>query len=290
MVVTSYLLVGLSGTLVALTTAPPSVLLVLRFAISALVLGGLFARRRHLAAALAPGVRWRLLLMGVVDAATLLLYFIAIRETGVAIATFLYFIQPVWVALLAPRLLGSATERVVYGAIGLALIGLLVILSPALSGARAHVSAVGLAAGFACGLLYACFALLVKGLTRVMDSGALVLAQCTLDGLLLAPLALWQLLGVGYTLTGRDLLAAVVLGVVCTAIAYTLWMEGTGRVRLQHSAVLGFLTPVTAPVYALVIAGQTVTLWTAAGGALILAAGLLVVLRGEDELEVPPSG
>jgi drug/metabolite transporter (DMT)-like permease len=290
MVVASYLLVGLSGTLVTLATAPASVLLVLRFAISALVLGAVFARRRHLAGVLVPGIRRRLLLMGVVDAATLLLYFIAIRETGVAIATFLYFIQPVWVALLAPRLIGSATERVVYVAIGLALAGLFVILLPALSGASVHFSVVGLAAGFGCGILYACFALLVKGLTRELESGTLVLAQCTLDGLLLLPLALWQSLGVGYALTGRDLFAALVLGVVCTAVAYTLWMEGTARVRLQHSAVLGFLTPVAAPVYALLIVGQTITGWTAAGGALILAAGFLVVLRGEQELEVPPPG
>jgi drug/metabolite transporter (DMT)-like permease len=288
MVVAAYLLVGLSGTLVMWATAPASVLLVLRFAISALVLGAVFARRRYLAGVLAPGIWPRLLLMGALDAATLLLYFVAIRETGVAIATFLYFAQPVWVALLAPRLLGSATERVVYVAIGLALSGLLVILIPALSGEGVHASALGLAAGFGCGLGYACFALLVKGLTRHLESGTLVLAECALDGLFLLPLALWQTLGAGYSPTVRDLLIALVLGVVCTAIAYTLWMEGTRRVRMQHSAVLGFLTPVTAPVYALVLLGQTITAWTAAGGALILAAGVLVVLRGQDDLGAQP--
>ncbi len=290
MVITSYLMVALSGTLVTWATAPASVLLVLRFAVSALVLAAVFARRRRLAGILAPGMRGRLLLMGVLDAATLLLYFIAIRETGVAIATFLYFIQPVWVALLAPRLLGSATEPVVYAAIGLALSGLLVILIAALSGVGVHASALGLAAGFGCGLGYAGFALLVKGMTRQLDSGTLVLAQCTLDALLLLPLALWQTLGAGYAPTGRDLLVALVLGVVCTAIAYTLWMEGTGRVRMQHSAVLGFLTPLAAPIYAFVLLGQGITVWTAAGGALILAAGILVVLRGREDLETLPPG
>jgi drug/metabolite transporter (DMT)-like permease len=285
MVVCSYLLAAMAGTLVALCTAPPSVLLVLRFAVSFVVLALVFARRRRLDAVRAPGMPRLLLLMGVFDAATLLLFFFAIRETGVAIATFLYFMQPVWVALLAPRLLGSPTERVVFVAIGVALAGLVVILVPALSKGATHVSAIGLAAGVGSGLLYTCFSLLVKRLMGRLDSATLVLSQSALDGLILLPLALWQTLIVGYAITGRDLLVGLALGVVCTAVAYTLWMEGTRRVRMQHSAVLGFLTPVAAPFFALVLIDQSVTLWTVIGGSLILAAGVLVAVRGQVEVE-----
>ena len=288
MVVAAYLLVGLSGTLVALSTAPPSVLLVLRFGVALAPLGVVFARRRRLASILAPDLRWRLLLMGALDAATLLLFFIAVRETGVAVATFLYFMQPVWVAVLAPAVLGSRTEGVVWAAIVTALGGLVLILVPAVAGG-AHVSWLGLAAGVACGLLYACFALLVKALSERLDSGALVLTESALDALFLLPLALWETAAAGYVLTRQDLLAAVLLGVVCTAVAYTLWMEGMRRIRMQHSAVLGFLTPVAAPFFAFALAGQSVTAWTVAGGALILGSGVLVALRGRvgiDE-EVP---
>ena len=288
MVIAAYLIVGVSGTLVAMTTAPPSVLLVLRFAVALVVLGALFARARRLAGAFAPGVRRRLLLMGACDAATLLLFFIAIRETGVAVATFLYFMQPVWIALLAPRILGSKTERVVWVAIGAAFAGLALILVPALSG-RAHVSWVGLAAAVACGLLYAGFALLVKDLSDRLDSFTLVLAECAFDFVFLLPLAVWQTVAAGYAVTRSDLLVALVLGVLCTAVASTLWMEGTQRIRMQHSAVLGFLTPVAAPFFAFALAGQTVTVWTAAGGVLILGAGLLVALQGRVGLgeEIP---
>lgn len=288
MVAASYLLIGLSGTLVTWATAPASVLLVLRFAVAVLAIGAVFARRRRLAGLLDRDLWPRLLLMGAFDAAALLLYFVAVRETSVAIATFFLFIQPVWIALLAPRLLGSATERAVYVAIGLALAGLVIILVPALSGDGLHVSALGLLAGFASGFSYAGFALVVKSLAPRMESASMVLAECTLDGLFLLPLALWQTLGAGYSLTGRDLLVALVLGLVCTAVAYTLWMEGMRRVRVQHSAVLGFLAPVAAPIYALVLLGQSITAWTVAGGALILAAGILVVLRGQEDLESEP--
>jgi drug/metabolite transporter (DMT)-like permease len=288
MVIVAYVLVGLSGTLVALTTAPPSVLLVLRFAVAVLVLGAVFLRPRRLKGLLARDLRGRLLLMGAFDAATLLLFFIAVRETGVAVATFLYFMQPLWIALLAPRLLGSATEKVVWVAIAVALAGLGLILVPAVSG-TAQVSWAGLAAGLACGLLYAGFALLVKDLSVRLDSFSLVLTESVLDAAFLLPLALWQTLAAGYAVTQRDLLVALVLGVVCTAVAYTLWMEGTQRIRMQHSATLGFLTPVAAPFFALALAGQSITAWTAAGGALILGSGFLVALRGRVDIreEIP---
>jgi len=288
MVTASYLLIGLSGTLVSWATAPGSVLLVLRFAIAALAIGAVFARRRRLTGLLDRDLWPRLLLMGAFDAAALLLFFIAIRDTGVAIATFFLFIQPVWIALLAPRLLGSATERVVYVAIGLALAGLAIILVPALSGDGVHASLLGLLAGLGCGFSYAGFALVVKGLARRVESTTMVLAECALDGLFLLPFALWQTLGAGYSLTGRDLLVALVLGLACTAVAYTLWMEGVRWIRVQHSAVLGFLTPVAAPIYALILLGQSITAWTVAGGALILAAGILVVLRGQEDFESEP--
>jgi drug/metabolite transporter (DMT)-like permease len=288
MVAVSYLLIGLSGTLVTWATAPGSVLLVLRFVIATVAIGAVFGRRRRLIGLLDRGLWPRLLLMGALDAAALLLFFVAVRETGVAIGTFFLFIQPVWIALLAPRLLGSSTERFVFVAIGLALGGLAILLVPAVLGDGVRVSALGLVAGFACGLSYAGFALVTKGLTRRMESIAMVLAECALDGLFLLPLALWQTLGTGYRLTNRDLLVAILLGLLVTAVGYTLWMEGMRRVRVQHSAVLGFLTPVAAPVYALIFLGQSITAWTVAGGSLILAAGILVVLRGHEDIELEP--
>ena len=287
MVAASYLIIGLSGTLVTWATAPASLLLVLRYGIAVVAILIALGRPRHLKGLLQRDLWPRLLLMGFFDAVALLFYFYAIRETGVAIATIFLFIQPVWIAILAPRILGSRTERVVYVAIAIALVGLGIILAPALGG-RLHVSTLGLLAGLLSGFAYAGFALLVKGLSQRMDSVAMVLTECALDGLLLLPLALWQTLSVGYALTHRDLLVALVLGLVCTALAYSLWMEGVRWVRMQHSAVLGFLSPVAAPLYALLLLGQSISVWTAAGGALILVAGILVVVRGEQDVETEP--
>jgi len=281
----SFLIMGLIGVLVDWATAPESALLVIRFATAGLVLGVVFARRRPLAGAFSAGVWPRLLLMGLVDALTLLLFFVAIRGTSVAIGMFLQFLAPVWVALLAPRVFRVRTERIVYPALAVALAGLVVILAPTLLGEGIRISVGGVAAGLAGGVGYAVFQLVVKDLTKRVSAVTIVFTEAWLDALILLPLALWQTVGAGYQLTTRDLVAGVILGMVCTALAYMMWTFGMGLIKVQHSSILGYLEPVSAPLYALLLLGQEISEWTVIGGALIVAAGLLVVLLGEHEEE-----
>jgi drug/metabolite transporter (DMT)-like permease len=194
----SFLIMGLIGALVDWATAPESALLVIRFATAGLVLGVVFARRRPLAGAGAPGVWPRLLVMGLVDAFTLLLFFVAIRGTSVAIGMFLQFLAPVWVALLAPRVSRVPTERIVYPALAIALGGLVVILAPSLLSEGIRLSAGGVAAGLVAGVGYAFFQLVVKDLTKRVSAVTIVFTEAWLDALILLPLALWQTVGSGY--------------------------------------------------------------------------------------------
>ena len=287
LVVISYLLFGISATLVTWADAPESVLLVIRFALASAVLLLVFARRRPLRGLLQSG-RWqRLLLMGVLDAFTMIAYFFAVRSIGVAPATFFLFLQPVWVAFIAPHFLHAATERIVYVALAIAVAGMALILWPSFTGTAVKLSALGIAAGLAAGWAFAFFQMIVKGLTREVSSVTLVTVECMLDALFILPLALWQFAGMGQGLTARDWVAAVIMGLVATAIAYTMWMDGVARIRVQHSSILGLLTPVAAPIFALVFLGQSIPSWTIAGGALILFAGALVVVFGAGESSGP---
>jgi drug/metabolite transporter (DMT)-like permease len=280
----SYLIMGAIGALVDYTTAPESALLVLRFVTAGLVLGAVFARRRPLAGVRRPGIPVRLLVMGLVDSLTLLLFFVALRDTNVSIGMFLEFMAPVWVAIVAPRIFRGRTEPVVYVALGIALVGLATILWPTISGQTVHVSALGLVAGTVSGLGYAAFQIIVKDLTnRGVGAVTIVISEMTVNSVVLLPLALWQTVGAGVHMTTRDIVVGIVLGVVCTALAYTLWTEGVSRIRVQHSSILGYLEPVSAPFYALLLLGERPGPWTLMGGALIIVAGVLVVTLGERE-------
>ena len=288
LVAACFVIVGFSGALVSWADAPPSVLAVLRMTIAAVALTVVFWRRRPFAVFRRRELWPKLLLMGPLDGGALLAYFFTIRLTGVAIATFFLFMQPVWVALLAPRVLKTRTERVVYVALAVAVGGFLVIILPSLIGSEVSLPVAGIALGLLSGWLYAFFQLLVKDLTEELESTTIVTVEVTMDAVVMLPLALWQVSVSGVVLTERDVIAVLVLGLVCTAVAYTIWVEGVGRVPVQHSAILGFLTPVVAPLFAWVLLGQGMTLATAVGGALVLAAGALVVVFGRSEEELEP--
>jgi drug/metabolite transporter (DMT)-like permease len=288
LVAACFVLVGFSGVLVSWADAPSTILLVMRLVVAAAALSLVFWRRRPLAALWRRDLWPRLLLMGPLDGGSLLCYFLSIRLTGVAVATFLLFMQPVWVALLAPRLLKTRTEKIVYLSLGAAVVGLAVIILPSLLGHGIRLSAAGVAVGLAAGWLYAFFQLLVKDLTTELDSISIVTIEVTLDAIVILPLAIWTVAASGLALTERDIVAAVVLGLVCTAVAYSLWVEGVARIRVQHSSIMGFLTPVVAPLIAWALLGEDITLAVAVGGALIIAAGVLVVLFGEAEGDLEP--
>jgi len=287
-VLISYLGMAGSAPLVAWADAPEAIILCLRMVFAALALGAVFLRRPMIADWRRPGAAWRLILMAAMSSLTLLLFFYAVRHTSVAIAMFLLFLMPVWVALAAPRVFKSPREPIVWPALALALAGLTVILVPDLVGEEVQISVAGLLAALFTGFGYATYAVSVKGLTKIVSPSTISTAEAGGDALLVLPLALWQLGSTGYQPDGRVWIAAVVMGVFCTAIAYTLWIEGTKRVRVEHVTVLGYIEPVAGPLYAVFLVGQLPTAWTVIGGALILGAGLLVVIfgRGEGEASI----
>ena len=282
LVAVSFLIWGAIGALVRYSTMPESALIVFRMVIGALIVGGIFARRATLAEVRRPDVWPHILLMGAFSSGLLLLFFLALRLTDVAIGMFLLFTGPVYVAILAPRFMHQRPDRMVYPALAIALAGMATILLPGVLGAE-KISLVGVACGATTGFLYAGFVLVTKRLTRKVRSTTVALGEMVVDTVILLPLAAWQVFGAGYQFTRDDLVAGLALGVLCTAIPYVLYAEGLRRIRVEHASILGYLEPVSAPFYALLLLGEAPSAPTIAGGALIVVAGVLVVLFGAPE-------
>ncbi len=287
LVVASYVLFSLTPVLMAWTTIPTSLALVVRYAIAAGILLAVFWRRRPLAGVLRPGVWQRFVLLAALDASQAFAYFYSVRVLGVAVATFLYYLQPLWVALLAPRILHVTTERVVYIAMPVAFAGLALVLGPSFSD-TVSLSVPGVAAALLAGFGFALFQIVIKRQTREVSSISMVSVMCLLDGLFLLPVALFQTSGQGADFGTRDIVAVVLIGVFTTAVAFTMWVDGVARIRVQYSAILGLLNAVASPVFAFLLLGQGLSAWEVAGGMLILASGVLVVLRGAGEPELEP--
>ncbi len=274
---------GSIGTIVSYATMPVVMLVSLRMWFAAGALALVLAPRRAWPRPRDRATALRLVALGLVLAANLTLYFVAIRATGVAVAIFTSYLAPVYVAVLAPRFAGGRTGAVEVVALGVGLAGMLTILVPGLRGAG--LSPGGVAAGLGAGAFYAVYLLLGKSLRRSgLQSVGIVFVISAVTALVLLPWGLAQ--SHASDLTGVNVLMAAVLGVVTTALTFSLFVDGLHFVKVQHASILGYVEPVSAPLYALVLLGQRPSGWTVAGGALIVAAGVMVVALGKAEEEL----
>jgi drug/metabolite transporter (DMT)-like permease len=107
---------------------------------------------------------------------------------------------------------------------------------------------------------------------------------------LLTPLAVWEALTADCLLTSTDVWIVVVGGLIYTALCFSLFTDGIRFVRVEHAGIIGYLEPVTSPIWAFLLIGERPPWTTYAGGALIVAAGVLVIVvgKGEADLLVEP--
>jgi drug/metabolite transporter (DMT)-like permease len=81
----------------------------------------------------------------------------------------------------------------------------------------------------------------------------------------------------------------VVSGLVYTALCFSLFTDGIRHVRVEHAGILGYLEPVTSPLWAFLLIGEAPPWTTLVGGALIIAAGVLVIVASPaDEVVLEP--
>jgi len=266
------LMFGSAGVFIRMTAMPASMLLVLRMSMAAVMVAALFAGPRWWREMRKPGVSRQLLSC-----------FLAVRYMDVALAVFLSYMSPIYLALVAPRLLKQRTEPAVVLALVLSIAGILIMLAPSWFDPGLHISAVGIICGLVAGLLLAAFFLVAKSVRHDVEGGTMLISNGTITTLILLPLGLVQTISSGYHITGWDLLIAFGLAVICTALGGTIFLQGMRYIRVQHTSIVGLLEPASAPLYALVFLGERPAVWTLVGGALILAAAVIVVLFGESD-------
>ena len=83
----------------------------------------------------------------------------------------------------------------------------------------------------------------------------------------------------GLPRSGRDWALIAVLGIVCTAAAHTLFIEGMKGVGARTASVLSSLEPVYGIILALALLNESPSLRTVSGGAIVLAAALAATVR-----------
>lgn len=258
---------------VAVDDLAPSVLVFGRTAIGALLLVPVAASRRQLRPLVA---HWRpLLAYTVIEvAAPWLLLATAEQQLSSSLTALLVATTPLVGAVLAWSLgdRGSLGSRGVAGlAVGLVGVGLLVGFDVSGADLPSVAMVAGVAAGYAIGP--AIYARKLGGVPPLAVA-AVTIAACSVG---FAPIAAFQLPDA--TPSARALLAVVVLGVVCTALAFVLFFELITEVGPVRATVITYVNPAVALVLGVAFLDERFSLATAAGFVLVLAGSFLATTR-----------
>ena len=208
----------------------------------------------------------KLLSAGVCLGANWALLFEAYKLAGVSMATLMDYCAPVIVLLLSPLLLRQKQGARAYIGMAAAVLG----LALALGVGGAELTGAALAVGLAAGAFYAALILLnqlIRGINGLLlTASELLIAAVVLfvyvllkgGGLRLPPDAL-----------GKGALAF--LCVVNTALACYLYFSSMNRLSARSVALLGYIDPVSALVFAALFLGESMSAVQVAGAVLVLA-------------------
>ena len=217
-----------------------------------------------------------LTLLGVAQGAHWLLFFEAVDRGSVAVAVLTFYAAPLLIALVAPLVLPERLSATVLGA---CLVGAVGILAIALdTGAEGGApSAAAVAAGLGSAATYAVLVILAK---RLLESATPPLTvafwDCLVGSLAVAPVLLFADRVVPDD--ASEWAVALTLGVVFTGASTLVYATLLRRVTAQAAGVLTFLEPVAGVLLAWALVDQRPGAATLLGGALVLAAGIVVVL------------
>jgi drug/metabolite transporter (DMT)-like permease len=129
--------------------------------------------------------------------------------------------------------------------------------------------------GLGAGLTFAFLSVLNRSLASRHSSLTVAFYQDLFAGLFLVP----AVIRFGLPSSGRDWALIAVLGVLCTAAAHTLFINGMRRVGARTASILSSLEPVYGIVLALIFLRESPSLRTLAGGAIVLTAALAATVR-----------
>ncbi|AMQ18792.1 DMT family transporter [Thermococcus peptonophilus] len=197
--------------------------------------------------------------------------FTAFNYTTIANAVMVYYIAPILATLMSWRFLGETIDRKTLGLIILAFSGLLLIMSGQEIGFENR-DFVGILLAFTAAFFYAMIPNLGRFL-REVEGKILTLSQLGIASLVLLPFVVVQ--DVGKPVWW----AVLVLVLIHTILALFLYMEGLKEVEVKDAALLSYLDPASAVVYAYLVFGEIPKITTIIGGALILLASALDILK-----------
>ncbi|OGW40943.1 MAG: hypothetical protein A2Y97_03125 [Nitrospirae bacterium RBG_13_39_12] len=213
-----------------------------------------------------------LFLLGPIFIMNSLLFYYSFANTSIANAVLTHYTAPIFVAMLSPVLLKESIDRIVITAIIISTAGLLLMLK-GLSLSEQDVK--GIIAGVLSGLSYALIIIIGRSLAQRFNTLVITFFQNLVVVLILLPFIKEIPLETAWYF--------ILLGILHSTAAPLLYIRGLKEIKASKAAILGYIEPVGAMLFALIIFNEVPRSMSLIGGILIIYSGYLIIKGGEKK-------
>ncbi len=210
-----------------------------------------------------------LLLFSIMQAMTMLTYFIAILKASVSVAVLLLYTAPVYVTLLSPWLLKEHSTKKGIIALIFSIVGILLIIDPGKLEFQGY--SIGIIAGIVSGITYAFQIIISKYISQTYRGYTQAFWSFIIAVLILLPVGLAPV-----NVVSENMIYLILLAIFPTIFAVSLYFNGLNKVKAQSASILGLIEPVSAVILAVIILKEDISNMELFGGALILIGAAIV--------------
>ena len=266
------LLFGFAGLFGKFLTLAPVVIVFGRvvFASLALLLAALLWRRTF--GSLSRRGLFAFAALGILLAVHWTTFFQSVQTSSVALALITFSTFPVFVIFLEPLFFREKLHTIEVVLAVVALAGIVLLVPNFDPGDRATQ---GVLWGVASGLTFAILSLLNRKYVRQHSSLTIALYQDLFAAVALVPFVVleWP------TFAPRDVLLLGVLGVLCTAVAHSLFIAGLHGIKAGTASMIACLEPVYGAILAAILLDEIPSARILLGGAIVLGVAFCVTVR-----------
>ncbi len=207
-----------------------------------------------------------------------ILLFESYKYTSVQVATLSYYMEPAIVILVSPLFLNErlSVKKVVCA---LCSIAGMVMVSGIMDGTSPSPGDItGIIYGLGAAVFYASVIILNKKITGI-DAVYKTMVELFSASITIIPYILLREDITTVEFTWNALILLLVVGIVHTGFAYSLYFGSIEKLRAQTVACLSYIDPVSALVLSAVVLHESLSLWGIAGAVMIIVSSILGELR-----------
>jgi drug/metabolite transporter (DMT)-like permease len=211
-------------------------------------------------------------LLGFILAIHWISFFHSIQVSTVAVGLLSFSTYPVFTTFLEPLFFKERVIKFNFFISAVCLLGVFLIIPRF---ALSNSTFVGVIWGTFSGLTFAVLTVLNRKLTQDLPSLTVAFYQNFFAAIFLLPFILL----IRPSLSVQEITLLLVLGVICTAVSHTLFIDGMKFVKAQTASLVHTLEPVYGIIFALLILSEMPSVRTIIGGAVILSGQAVILFQ-----------